>query len=233
MPKHRADARKADTMPEHGCGCGMPEHVSAAERTVDAGSVQGSPHDALHGDAAEGDDWSYVRQEYAPRRHPWPVLFDVGDDRVAQLLGQRQPLLAPRLAGDGQPALRPVDLIEAQMGDLARAEPEPREQEDDGAITQAITAIARAENAREIGIGQEARRRQPPTGEARDGAIASRRQPAVCDQITQEGARGDGDALGAPATMGLGSIEHEAAHGRRRIGGGSSPSAFKRSVSVG
>jgi hypothetical protein len=55
-------------------------------------------------------------------------------DCVAHLLGQRQPLLAPHLADDGQPAASPVDLFEVQMGDLARPESEPDEKQNDGAV---------------------------------------------------------------------------------------------------
>ena len=80
------------------------------------------------------------------------------------------------LPADGQPATRPVDLFEAEMGDLARPEPEPGEQQDDGPIAQAIGAVAGSKNARQVRVGEEARcRRKLPTGEARDGMIASRR----------------------------------------------------------
>ena len=84
--------------------------MRAAMRAIDAGPVQGAAHDALHRYAAERDHWSDVVRNTRVRRYAWSGPLDVGDDGVANLLGQRQTLFAPRLAADGQQALIPVDL---------------------------------------------------------------------------------------------------------------------------
>ena len=73
-------------------------------------------------------------QEHLPpiaRRPPAP---QVRGDRLAHISRQRQPVLATALAADHELTSAPVDVIKRQAGDLAAAQPQPQQQDDQRVI---------------------------------------------------------------------------------------------------
>src|SRR6185503_15123973 len=68
--------------------------------------------------------------------------FEVGSDRIADLLRQRQPDLVARLAADPQRARLPLDIGEAKLRHVASPQPEARQQEQDRTVTSARTGVA-------------------------------------------------------------------------------------------
>ena len=190
-------------------------------RAIDAGPVQSPAHDALYRHAAERDHWSDLGQEDARARQARPGPFDVGDEGVADLLRERQTLLAMRLSADGQHALIPVDLREAEVGNLACPQSEPGEEQNDGAVAKTVPAVAGGEDAHEVRRRQEARRRRElPVREARDGVVPSSRASSGRDQVAKERTRGACDSLRVPSAVRPCPLEHEPAHGRGGVGRG-------------
>src|ERR1039458_5219630 len=84
-------------------------------------------------------------QSLAWRRHPQEQLpalaagaaAKIGHDRLADIDGQRQHIVTAALAANEQLAATPVYVIEPQPGDLARAQPKARQQQQDREITPA------------------------------------------------------------------------------------------------
>ena len=58
----------------------------------------------------------------------WALGFQVGEDRVANILGKRQSCLAPAFSADPQSPSLPVEIAEAEVDDLMRAQPQAGEQ---------------------------------------------------------------------------------------------------------
>ena len=133
----------------------------------------------------------------------------VGEQRVADLLGERQQFLAPAFAAQADAALPPVDIVEAEPRHLARPKPEPDQRQDDGSVAQAPLPVARTDDPRDIGIRQEARDRcQPPSRNIRHGVVEPRRTSSCRDQEAQERADADRYALHALDRYGLRTFDH-------------------------
>jgi hypothetical protein len=67
---------------------------------------------------------------------PWTAPGEVVQDGIANLLGERESAWASLLAVDGDGPGRPVDVIQLQMNDIARSEPEPRQQKENRPVSQ-------------------------------------------------------------------------------------------------
>jgi hypothetical protein len=121
--------------------------------------VQGALDGRGHGvSTAERPDGSNQAKEDAVRIDRWSAL-EVAQERVTDLLGKRESDLPSGLPRDDEAAVFPVDVAKPQLGDLARAEPEPNEKEEDRAITSHLVrvAVARSEEPCDLG-GREAAR---------------------------------------------------------------------------
>jgi hypothetical protein len=123
MAQHLADLGQRHLRGDHLAG----HRVTQAVRS-DLGGP-GSSARAAHG---RGDGAGRQRPDRRPRpqEHLPPTAgrappTRVAGDRVADVGGQRQPVLAPTLAMDKQFPPAPVDVIQRQGGDLAAAQPEP------------------------------------------------------------------------------------------------------------
>jgi hypothetical protein len=68
---------------------------------------------------------------------------NVVQDRVANILGQRQPVRPTRLALDRQVTGPPVDIVEVHILNIAGTQAEPGEQENDGLVPNFHRAICR------------------------------------------------------------------------------------------
>ena len=62
--------------------------------------------------------------------------FQIGCDRLADVMGQRHRPFLAAFAMHPQPTLRPVDIFRLKADDFQRAQPEPRKQQQDGSIAQ-------------------------------------------------------------------------------------------------
>jgi hypothetical protein len=103
------------------------------------------------------------------------------DQRLADISRERQPVGLCALAMNRQLAGPPIDVIQRHGRDLARPQPEPREQHQDREITTAHTgsAIAAGEQPRDLLALKPARQRaQPPARDARDRGHQRHRHPA-------------------------------------------------------
>ena len=100
-----------------------------------------------------------------------PAL-QIGCDRLADVMGQRHwPFLAA-FAVHPQPTLRPVDILQLEADDFQRAQPEPRQQQQDGSIAQSrrrapcFACVQKSANA--LGRHRPWDRRHRPSRDAGD-----------------------------------------------------------------
>jgi hypothetical protein len=138
----------------------MAKEVSTFRRRFDPGTSQGSLYHVRHTMAREErlkrrnvSDKDTIR-----RRHRKPAL-QIAKDRLAGVLGERQPYFVAPLPDHAQSAALPIDVRQAKLAYVAGAEPEPYEHQDDGAIPQAArsTALAGSNKALHL-LGREASR---------------------------------------------------------------------------
>jgi hypothetical protein len=80
--------------------------------------------------------------EHEPAVAVRPAVAQPRDDRLADVDRERQPLLAAALAADHEFARAPVDVLQSQRGDLADAQPQPREQHQDREVAAADRRLA-------------------------------------------------------------------------------------------
>src|SRR5208283_889887 len=120
---------------------------------LDPGTLQGAPHYAFDRGAVDRPEWRIFGEEQRTRRERGTYAFDIGDQRIADLLAERQQLFATPLAMQPDAALSPVDIIEAEPRDLAGAHAEPSQQQDDRAVAQPPLAVARGDDARDVVLG--------------------------------------------------------------------------------
>jgi len=106
----------------------VPEPVSA-DPSVQAGPVRQSGHHAGHTVAIQRSVGPDRGQEHLPVN---PVVATVGPQiggqGFADLGGQRHELVILAFAGDAHSAGAPVQIIQAELGDLSRPQPEPGKQ---------------------------------------------------------------------------------------------------------
>lgn len=134
MAQHGPDAGKACAVTQHRRRCRVTQHMCTAMDAFNSCSVERATHDALHGNAAQWSDWRDIRQEHSRRRNARPCPLNIGQYSVANLLGQRQPFLAPDLTDKCYSAIPPVNVIEAESADFACPEAQSSQQEHDSAI---------------------------------------------------------------------------------------------------
>ena len=61
-------------------------------------------------------------------------MLQIMHDGVAGILGQGKPGFTSPLANDAETSLRPVDVLDAQVPNLSRAQTKPSQEENDGPI---------------------------------------------------------------------------------------------------
>ena len=94
-----------------------------------------------------------------------PTGLQVRDDRLADILGQGQPLIAPALARDPELPGAPVDVLDPERGDLAGTQPQPGEHHQHRVVPApaSTSAIARVKQRLQLLRLKRARQpRQPP-----------------------------------------------------------------------
>lgn len=91
MPKHRADAGKADAVTKHLRRRRVAQNMGTLMSALDPGPDQRAPYDPFDGAASDGPDRRAIRDKHSRRLEARPAAFDIGDKRIADFLGQRQP----------------------------------------------------------------------------------------------------------------------------------------------
>ena len=130
-------------MPQHFCGRGMAKEVSTFRRRVDPGTSQSSLYHVRHSIAREERlKWSNVSDKDTIRKlHRKPAL-QIAKDRLAGVLGERQPDFVAPLSDHAQSAGLPINVRQAKLAYVAGAQPELYEHQDDGPIPQAARSTA-------------------------------------------------------------------------------------------
>jgi hypothetical protein len=125
-----------------------------------------------------------VRRERAQEHRTTPAVptrvTQARDEGLSDLAGEREPIRLAALAMDRQLPSTPVDVVERERGDLARAQPQTRQQHQDRVITPADRgrSVAASEDPRDVIAVQAARKRaQPPARDARDRRRQRDRNP--------------------------------------------------------
>src|SRR5262249_34733325 len=93
----------------------MAQQMGPLERWMQPGSLQRSTHNRTDAVAVgEATARRSPSDKDAPRRHRRSALTDVGGQRLADLIGQRQAIVACSLATDTECPGVPIEIIEAQ-----------------------------------------------------------------------------------------------------------------------
>ena len=142
----------------------------------------------------------------------------VMQDRVADLLRQGKPLLASALAAHGDPPVAPVDIGERELGDLARAQPEPGQKQKHRPVPQPIAfRRAGADHPLDILRGQGTGERMKAARKRSQGwRAAFRRALPRGPEKAQEGADRDDNGLGTPDPMGMRPLQRRSCAPSRR-----------------
>jgi hypothetical protein len=158
-------SRPATALGEHGGGGAVPQPVRVDR--AQPGPLPGREHG--HRDPTgrqapvrrlDPDEHAAVQGRGRPAP-PQPVR-----DCLACVGGQREAVATVSLTGDGDLAAPPVDVVQAQPGDLARAQPKPRQQRHHRQITASacgpqVTGGQQGPHLRRL---QRPRKPRPPVG---------------------------------------------------------------------
>jgi hypothetical protein len=121
----------------------MAKEVSTFRRRFDPGTSQGSLDHVRHTIAREDRlKRSKVADKDTIRRLYRKPALQIAQDRLAGVLGERQPYFVAPLPDHAQSAALPIDVRQAKLAYVAGAQPEPYEHQDDGAISQAARSTA-------------------------------------------------------------------------------------------
>src|SRR5215472_17006082 len=129
----------------------------------------------------------------------WPTFFEVGHNRVTNLLGQRQSGMTAALTTNMNPGALPVDVTQPEMHDIPRPKAQTGQQEQDGPMPQSYgrSLIAGSNQAFHLFRLKIAwQRGQAPMSCGGDGGIQPHDAFTFGDQKTQEHAKRRGALLG-------------------------------------
>lgn len=173
MPQHLADLRQRQALPQHVHGKRMAQLMRPGDLQLDPGAVDRAVDDladvAVRAQAIEGRP--RAQEQPATRRFRPPAL-QIGCDRLAHIMGQRHRPFLAAFAMHPQPTLRPVDILQLEADDFQRAQPKPRQQQQDGSITQPrwraprLACVQKSANA--LGRHRPGDRRHRPSRDAGD-----------------------------------------------------------------
>lgn len=139
MPQQGADGLERNAGAHQAGGRRMPEQIGALRPRL----VQPRPLQRVDdeiGDRVAGRERAIGcprSQKHSLLRNPRPCVFDIGQNRVADLLGQGQGYLAPGFAAHLDQRIAPIDVRQSQLNDVSRAQGEPCQEQEDRAIANA------------------------------------------------------------------------------------------------
>ena len=109
--------------------------------------MRGPPTGAFHARAAKClvDDMRDRRRREGTKRctatdeqhigvGTWPSFLEVGDNRVTNLLGQRQSRVTTALTTNMNPGALPIDVTQSELNDIARPKAKAGQQQQDRPI---------------------------------------------------------------------------------------------------
>ncbi len=146
-----------------------------------------------------------------------PPIENMLDERLADILREREPVGLRALPADRQLAGTPIDVIQQERHDLARRQRKSRQQRQDREITPADRrrAVTTGEQPRDLlRLDSAGQRAQTPARDARDRLHQRHRHPARHMQEDQQGTQPAGQRLRPrhPASSAAALGHHEARH---------------------
>ena len=130
-----------------------------------------------------------------------PTVLQIGGDSLTNFVWQRQKIAAVALAGNGDDASGPVHVIKCQTDDFASPQPQPCQEQQDGAVaspnrTETVTALEeRADFVRRKGFWQAGK---APVRNPRDGAGDVLGNVSSLVKMAEEAAQSAGHNLRPP-----------------------------------
>lgn len=90
VTQHRSHVAQTDPVMQHRGRSRMAQDMGTLMRVVDTGAPVRRRREAFDGDAVDGSERRGLRQEQRARRHRRPRTLYIGDDRIADLLTERE-----------------------------------------------------------------------------------------------------------------------------------------------
>ena len=122
MSEYLSDLIQAPPGRQHAGRGRMAEPVRAC--SVHAGPLTGVPHDRGHTTRGQGPMRCSHPDEHRHAQARWPAPGQPGDNRLADIDGQRQPVAASTFASHEQITGSPVDVAQLQSGDFPGPQPQ-------------------------------------------------------------------------------------------------------------
>jgi hypothetical protein len=127
---------------DHRRGGGMAQRVDTA--IMNSSAYQQVPHGVAHVVVAS------LSRKRGPSRlkHAdgvWPLVPQVRDERLADIIGERETTILPRLrAPDMYQAIPPINILYGEIGDFLATKTEPQKQQQERAIAHVSGGVRRA-----------------------------------------------------------------------------------------
>jgi hypothetical protein len=123
MPEDGPDRREGGPLPEHVRGGGMPEHMRAVARALNVGPLERLGGNLGDGFRTERRNWGSSGEKNEGARDAGPLMFGIGEEGLANLLGQWKAGSPPRLPRHAERPVEPIDIPSLQGRYIASAEP--------------------------------------------------------------------------------------------------------------
>ena len=122
MAEDGTNRRKGGPLPEHVRGGRMPEHMRAVARALDVGTVQrlgGNLGDRFR---TERDNRGAHGEKDKGARYGGSLMLGIGEEGLADFLGQREACRTPRLPCHAERPVGPIDITPLQGRHVTGAE---------------------------------------------------------------------------------------------------------------
>ena len=87
-----------------------------------------------------GPNGAHTFQEHMVVIEIWAKMIQVMQDGIANILGKGQPCFRAPFANDSQAAVGPVDVLKAQLSNVAGTQSQPSQEKHDGPIPGSLRA---------------------------------------------------------------------------------------------
>lgn len=161
VPQHLSNLGQRAARPQHRRGCAVPQLVSVD--VAQPSSLSGSVDDVS--DTTGGQPamrCADADEDAAALGRSGASTTQVCRDRRADVRGQRQTLSPVSLPDHVEFAGAPVDVVQAKVGDLTGAEPQPDEQQHDGVVTSPCPRASITGSQQCADLGRRQRLRYSP-----------------------------------------------------------------------
>jgi len=177
----------------------MAEQVRAALWRIQSRTLEGTGDNPIDGGGArETLPWGLGPNEHPSRSAPGSPPFQVAGQRPADVGGQRQSIHACTLAPDQEFSRCPVDILQAQLDDLARPQPQSGQEQQHGVISLAGGTASVAAVYQPLDLRWLQKPREPTEGPTAHGGNSARkvgRQLPRLIEMPQEAPQSAGSQL--------------------------------------